>query len=185
MTNLIPFWLEHCINKGHLAYDLLAKHGVTYDYKTHGNLGGLHGAQKGKYFEADPDGDFFIAQGVWYDVPSWANVVEEPTLFDILFWHPARPKAWCLLRGETDLILGERAMFEAGVHKEPLTIHETPLDYIKDQCRGVVFLDKHSLHRLQTIETIKCSNKDIAIRIKAALIELYKPKFPKVIYAEG
>ena len=91
MANLIEFWLYQCAARRE-AYALLEQCQYYHDWIKYGDLGGIHARITGKYFEPDDDGDFFIAQAVWYDQPSARNYVEEPMLFDIIAWHPENPR---------------------------------------------------------------------------------------------
>jgi hypothetical protein len=154
--------------------------GYCHDWLKCGDLGGIHARPTGKYFEPDNDGDFFIAQAVWYDQPSAYNYVEEPALFDIIAWHPENPRQWYYLRGETGLILGEKAMFEAGTFGEPLQLHSSPLTWLRSGCKGSVLLDHHALNRLYGLQDVVCEDVAHGTRIEIGLALYHKRNSPRL-----
>ncbi|MCB1782974.1 MAG: hypothetical protein KDI13_03185 [Alphaproteobacteria bacterium] len=177
--NLISFWLHQC-NARTQAYDLLENYQYCHNWIAHGDLGGIYARITGRYFELDEDGDFFVAQAVWYDPPSLHNPVEEPLLIDVIAWHPQKPKQWYFYRGEPGLILGERALFDARIFQESLTLHSTPFNWLRAGCKGCVLLDQHGLNHLYGLKDVVCEDIAHGTRIEEGLSLYYLKNMPRL-----
>jgi len=181
-NDLIKFWLNQC-NKRDKANALLKKYQYHHDWIKQGELGGLHARVNNKYFEPDENGKFYIAQAIWHDTPSARNYVEKPLLFDIIAWHPDNPRKWYSYCGETGLYLGEKAHFEASIHKEPLTLHSTPLAWLRSGCKGCALLDHHGLNRLYGLQEVICEDVAHGTRVEQGLSLYYKRNMPRISVA--
>lgn len=174
----ISFWLNHC--QSDHAYSLLAQYGYKHDWIKHGDIGGITARISGRFFEWDKDGDFYIAQPIWRDIPSGKNLVTEPILYDVIAWTPSNPAQWYFLRGEHNLILGEKAMHRASICNEPIQLHATPFAWLKAGCRGSVLLDCHGLDRLYGLSEVVCESVDQGKRIKKGLSMYYLKNMPRL-----
>lgn len=177
INDIISFWLYQC-NERDAAYDLLTSYQYSHKWTQYGDLGGIYAKPSGKYFEPDDNGDLFIAQAIWYDIPCILNYVEEPLLFDVIAWKPEAPRQWYFYRGESGLILGEKAIFEASIHKKPLILHSTPFAWLRSGCKGCVLLDCHGLNRLYGLKNVICEDVAHGTRIEQGLSLYYRKNMP-------
>ena len=175
---MIEFWLRRHQSKE--AYALLKEHDYEHDWIKHGDLSGFSVRVSGKFFEPDEDGDFMIVQAVWDDPPSPSNWVENPILQDIICWHPEKPQQWYFLRGEAGVILGEKALFESSLFREPLTLHSTPFDWLKSGCEGSALLDHHGLNKLYGLKGVICEDIEHGTRIEKGLSMYYRTHMPQI-----
>ncbi len=67
----------------------------------------------------------------------------EPT--DLVAFLPDNPAKWWRRLGY-DALIDERAAFDASWGEEPITVHSTPLDWLRAGCTGCVVLDPSQLH---------------------------------------
>lgn len=176
--NNISYWLKHCHDAE--PYVLLEQFQYKHDWLALGDLGGMRARISGKFFEWDSDGDFYVMQGVWRDIPAPLNPVDEPILYDVICWHPDRPQRWHFLRGECGLILGERAVHRANICNEALQLYRTPFDWLKAGCNGAVLLDKYGLNRLYGLPELICENVEHGKSIEVALHSYYLSNIPRL-----
>ena len=71
---------------------------------------------------------------------SFENPVEAP-LADLLAFRLDDPGRWWLRRGTPDLVLGKDQLADALATGAPIHLHETPLDWLRAECRGACLLD--------------------------------------------
>ena len=180
--DLISFWLYQCCFRAE-AYSLLNLFQYSHEWIKYGDLGGVYAVPTGKFFEPHEHGSFFVAQAVWYDMPSAHNEIEEPLLFDIIAWHPEKPRQWYFLRGEAGLILGEKAMFQAAILHEPLLLHSSPLAWLRSGCKGCVLLDYHGLGRLYGLKNLICEDAAHGARIEQGMTRYHKRNFPRLSFS--
>lgn len=176
---LTSFWLNQC-NESGKAYKLLESYQYHHKWTKYGDLGGIHARISGKYFEHDENGVFYIAQAVWYDTPCMLNYVESPCLQDIIAWHPDNPSKWYFYRGETGLILGEKAYFESGVFHTPLPIKATPFSWLKSGCQGITLLDHHGLNKLYGLKEVVCEDMAHGLRLEKGLNIYFRRSIPSI-----
>lgn len=179
MNNNITFWLEHCVCGSSQAYEILTQAGYTHDWMKQGDLGGIKARIDGRFFEPDPDGEFWIGQPVWVEQPTAYHYVENPILEDIIAWQPAQPDIWYFHRGETGLILGEENLVYAQLAGEKAVLHRTPLDWLKAGRTGCVILDQHGLHRLLDVTEIVCADVKHGMEVKEKLNRYCLRQMPK------
>ncbi len=81
-------------------------------------------------------------------LPVWAGPappiycgVENPVLIDMIAWRPDDPARWWYRQGEVDLVLGDAHLVDAHTEGWPISLHRTPLDWLRAGCRGTVLLD--------------------------------------------
>lgn len=74
-----------------------------------------------------PEKEIFL--GAWY-----------PTPCDLIAFKPGAPRAFWPLSGSA-WMLGYDNLEEANFFERPLTVHETPLDWLRDGCEGIVMLN--------------------------------------------
>lgn len=129
-------------------------------------MGGCNARVEGKFFDPDPDGEFYIVQGVWRDIPSLDNPLSEDELilFDLIAWHPKEPRQWYFLRGEAGRTLGERAMSDALLIDRPLQLHRTPFAWLQSGCTYMEISDKLCIEQ----DTIKKHMQNIFRKLKAS-----------------
>ncbi len=175
----IVFWLNYCISYSPQVYKALAQAGYHHDWIRHGDLGGIRAQIDGRFFEPDPDGEFWIAQPVWVEQPTGFHYVENPILEDLIAWQPAQPDIWYFLRGETGLILGEENLVFAQLAGEKAVLHRTPLDWLKAGRKGAVLLDEHGLHRLLDVAEIVCADVKHGTEVKEKLNRHCLRQMPK------
>lgn len=61
-------------------------------------------------------------------------------IHDLIAWRPDAPDQWRAWRG-AGALLNPDAVHRAAYLDEILIVHATPLDWLRDRCRGVVVLD--------------------------------------------
>jgi len=179
-SDLVKFWLNECCPLQLKSCNLLASYQYCHNWLKYGDIGGIHAKVSGKFFTLDDGGEFYIAQAVWYDQPTAHNYVDAPCLFDIIAWQPDAPRQWYFLRGEAGLILNEKALFEAGLWKEPLTLRSTPFAWLRAGCVGSVLLDHHGLNRLYGLSEIVCEDLAHGNRVEAGLSHYYRKNMPRL-----
>lgn len=179
MSSNISFWIQNCVYDAQQAYEVLAEVGYTYDWLTYGDLGGITARIDGRFFEPDPDGEFWVAQPVWVEQPTAFHYVEDPILEDIIVWKPMQPYIWHFLRGETGLILGEQNLIFAQLAGEKAVLHRTPLDWLKAGCAGSVLLDEYGLYRLLDVTEIVCADVKHGMEVKEKLNRYCLRQMPK------
>ncbi len=179
---LLSFFVSKCFETDR-AEALLEEYGYRHEPFRLGYVGGGNVRISERYFEPDPEGNFMIVQGVWHDIPSMDNPLEEDELllFDLIAWHPDKPRKCYFLRGEPGLILGEKAMSNALLVDKPLQLHRTPLGWLQSGCAGSVLLDTHSIGRLSGLQgEVICEDIEHAERIERGLGLYHKTNMPRL-----
>jgi hypothetical protein len=89
----------------------------------------------------EPTGTPAFILPVWTGpAPSIYSGVENPVLIDMIAWRPDDPARWWYRTGEGDA-LGIDNLDLAHVEGWPISLHKTPLDWLRAGCRGAVLLD--------------------------------------------
>ena len=97
-----------------------------------------------------------------------------PEVIDLCAWFPSNPNKWWMRTGcgpVLDLDAVERAAF----FDKPLTIHRTPLDYLRSGCVGTVIL-RDSAFWLSSVQRIIAPDSETANR----LAESFKSETPQI-----
>lgn len=71
---------------------------------------------------------------------SWSYAPCELEPVDLVAWQPGRSDGWYLRKGDA-VMLGEASIDRVMTVEEPLTLHQTPLDWIQAGLDGAVILD--------------------------------------------
>lgn len=113
----------------------LLRHGVAdADVRQHCGLAQIDPDTAGRFYQP------FVGGVPAIVVP----VLDAEELVDILAFDPRRPHRWWLRTGATkflggdelaDLLLGPR------LFTDPICVHRTPLNWLRNSCRGVVILN--------------------------------------------
>lgn len=94
--------------------------------------------------ETTPDGFYQpCPHGRWAVlIPcGWTDYLGQWTAIDDLVgFHPDDPSRWWRRLGAVDL-LGEEQVQDALDRRQPLRLHATPLDWLRNGCQGAVVLD--------------------------------------------
>ena len=121
---------------------LLDRHGVTRE-AVH-RAGGLAIARistAGRLWMPEPTGTPAFILPVWDGpAPSIYTSVENPVLIDMIAWRPDGPATWWYRTGE-GAVLGADNLDLAHVEGWPISLHRTPLDWLRAGCCGAVLLD--------------------------------------------
>ena len=121
---------------------LLEQQGVTRE-ATH-RAGGLAVARidtTGRLWSPEPTGTPSFILPVWNGAaPSIYCGVENPVLIDMIAWRPDDPACWWYRTREGDA-LGIDNLDLAHVEGWPISLHQTPLDWLRADCRGACLLD--------------------------------------------
>src|SRR5215475_141995 len=110
----------------------------------------------GETYEPDPDG------GAAYLIPVRADsrltpeaadppeAVRSGAIIDLLAFHPAHPYRWALRRDSAEWL---GAIPPQYLEPEPVEVWQSPLDWLRAGCRGIVILsrDAASAHRICTL----------------------------------
>ncbi len=122
---------------------LLAELGVTRE--TRHRAGGLAVARistVGRLWTPEPNGTPAFVLPVWDGpAPSIYCGVENPVLIDMIAWRPDDPARWWYRQGAVDAVLGAGHLDLAHVEGWPISLHQTPLDWLRADCRGACLLD--------------------------------------------
>jgi hypothetical protein len=147
--------------------------------------GGVHEARagfSGRFWQSEPEGEPVVVVPV-YDgpVPNPWQEVEEPILLDLLAFDPRRPTRWWLRRAEHGLVLGEgnlRASLYMQTECPAPVVHETPLEWLREGCRGICPLDKAGVDRLRDLPRLAVADEGLAARLEAAILR--EPRIPEI-----
>ncbi len=163
------------------AQALLQDYGCLFNPWETGYQGGATIRVEGGFFQPDEAGVFHIITPIYVGpTPTLREPVQNPVIADLVAWHPSKPGRWHFLRGEAELILGERAMFEAVMFGEPLQLNRTPFAWLQAGCKGSVLLDHHGLNRLYGLPEIICENVEHGERIEHGLNLYYRKNMPSI-----
>ncbi len=140
--DLIRDWLA-LPDIGHGDHRLLEQHGVTREaIQRAGGLAVARIGTVGRLWVPEPTGTPAFILPVWAGVaPSIYQVVENPVLIDMIAWRPDDPASWWYRQGEVDVDLGAGHLDLAHVEGWPISLHRTPLGWLRAGCRGAVLLD--------------------------------------------
>ncbi len=95
----------------------------------------------GRLWMPEPTGTPSFIQPVWDGpAPSIYCGVENPVLIDMIAWRPDDPPCWWYRTGDSHA-LGADHLDLAHVEGWPISLHRTPLDWLRAGCRGAVLLD--------------------------------------------
>ena len=121
---------------------LLGQQGVTHE-AIH-RAGGLAVARirtTGRLWVSEPAGMPAFILPVWDGpAPSIYSGVENPVLIDMIAWRPDDPARWWYRTGE-GAVLGVDHLDLAHTEAWPISLHRTPLDWLRAGCRGAILLD--------------------------------------------
>ena len=121
---------------------LLAQNGVTRE-AAH-RAGGLAVARidtGGRLWAPEPTGKpAFILPVPNGAAPSIYCGVEIPMLIDLIAWRPDDPTIWWHRLGDVEGVLGADHLDLAHTAGRPISLHGTPLDWLRADCRGACLL---------------------------------------------
>lgn len=96
----------------------------------------------GRLFTPDPVGKPMFMMRVFDGEPvSFENPDDGVRLADLLAFRLDDPSSWWLRRGSPDLVLGKGQLAEALSTGAPICLHETPLAWLRAECRVACLLD--------------------------------------------
>ncbi|MEE9250364.1 MAG: hypothetical protein V3U93_04480 [Alphaproteobacteria bacterium] len=122
---------------------LLGRRGVTRE-AVHwaGGLAIARIGTTGRLWMPSPTGAPAFILPVWAGpAPSIYSGVENPVLIDMIAWRPDDLARWWYRLGEVEVDLGADHLDLAHVEGWPISLHRTPLDWLRADCRGAVLLD--------------------------------------------
>ncbi len=121
----------------------LAAAGVTFEAMLRaGDLGVARIATTGRLYMPAPDGFPVLIMAIWSPAPpSIYCAVEDPEILDLIALRTDDPGRWWYRMGEPGLILGEDHYLDAIGTSAQLKAFESPLDWLRGDCNGSVFLD--------------------------------------------
>ena len=122
---------------------LLEQQGVTREaIHRAGGLAVARISTVGRLWTPSPTGRPAFVLPVWDGpAPSIYCGVEDPLLADLIVWRPDAPARWWYRLGEIDVDLGAENLDLAHTEGWPISLHLTPLDWLRADCRGTVLLD--------------------------------------------
>ncbi len=107
-----------------------------------GYLGVERIATEGRIYTLSPTGFPAVILAVWYPAaPSIYTAVETPEILDLIAFRPDQPETWWRRIGEPGLVLGSDNLDAAHTEGWPISLHRTPLDWLRGDCRGACLLD--------------------------------------------
>ncbi len=121
----------------------LAAAGVTFESMLRaGDLGVARIATTGRLYMPAPNGFPVLIMAAWSPAPpSIYTAVENPVIMDLLALRLDQPETWWWRIGESGLVLGSDNLDLAHVEGRPISLHRTPLDWLRAGCRGACLLD--------------------------------------------
>ena len=121
---------------------LLGRHGVTREaLHRAGGVAVARISTTGRLWMPEPTGTPAFILPVWAGpAPSIYYGVENPVLIDMIAWRPDDPARWWYRTGE-GAVLGIDNLDLAHTEGWPISLHRTPLEWLKTGCRGAVLLD--------------------------------------------
>ncbi len=120
---------------------LLKQHGVTREaIHRAGSVAVARISTTGRLWMPEPTGTPAFILPVWAGpAPSIYYGVENPVLIDMIAWRPNDPSQWWYRTGEGGA-LGIDNLDLAHTEGWPISLHRTPLDWLRASCRGAVLL---------------------------------------------
>ena len=121
----------------------LADAGITFQAMlSAGDLGVERIATTGRLYVPSPDGFVVVVMAAWSPAaPSIYCAVENPVILDLLALRLDQPETWWRRVGEPGLVLGSDNLDAAHTEGWPISLHRTPLDWLRAGCRGACLLD--------------------------------------------
>lgn len=107
-------------------------------------------------------------------------VVMDGELIDLVAFRSSNPADW-MLRTGLGWSLGMDRGLEPYTWGTPPTLHETPLDWLRADCQGLVILDWSApeIHSLKGLEEIVCATPGLAATLTR---HLTRPQYlPKIV----
>ncbi len=107
-----------------------------------GDLGVARIATTGRLYTPSPTGFPVVILAIWSPAPpSIYTAVENPVIIDLIALRLDQPETWWWRIGEPGLVLGSDNLDLAHVEGRPISLHRTPLDWLRAGCRGACLLD--------------------------------------------
>ncbi len=121
----------------------LAGAGITFQAMLRaGDLGVQRITTTGRLYMPAPNGFPVLIVAAWSPAPpSIYQAVEGPEILDLIAFRPDQPETWWRRIGEPGLVLGSDNVDLAHVEGWPISLHQTPLDWLRADCRGACLLD--------------------------------------------
>ena len=122
---------------------LLGQHDVTREaIHRAGGLAVARISTVGRLWMPEPTGTPAFILPIWDGpAPSIYSGAENPVLIDMIAWRPDDPARWWYRQGEVDVVLGIDNLDLAHTEGWPISLHRTPLDWLRAGCCGAVLLD--------------------------------------------
>ncbi len=122
---------------------LLGRHGVTRE-AIH-RAGGLAVGRidtGGRLWAPEPTGTPAFILPAWDgSAPSIYCGVEDPMLIDMIAWWPDDARRWWYRQDDFDAALGGDHLDLAHTAGRPVSLHQTPLQWLQADCRGACLLN--------------------------------------------
>ncbi len=121
----------------------MADAGITFQAMLRaGDLGVERIDASGRLYMPSPTGFPAVILAIWSPAPpSIYCAVEDPKTLDLIALRTDDPGRWWYRMGEPGLILGEDHYLAAVTEGVPLKVFDSPLDWLRGDCNGSVFLD--------------------------------------------
>lgn len=144
----------HQFNPDHTAH--LFSLGVSFSTLQYCPLGYERIEVEGNRYIPSDDGQGAVIQPIfeWTSVGPYldeeGHLLPEPpapelTLPDLMAWHTSDPLRWWTRRGEPALMLGGDELEDAAKSESPLKVYRDPLNWLRNDCRGVVLIAREGL----------------------------------------
>jgi len=149
-----------------LSADWLSRHGIDSEVHYRAGaaiVGACRASMGGAHWFQSPETPVLVAP------LSYSVETGELDPIDLLAWPLGKPSA--LMRRTFDgSAIGEQEISRAAFFGSPLTLHETPADWVAANGTGAVLLDWNCLPlELMEVKTFHCPNQKYASRLKRAL----------------
>ncbi len=96
----------------------------------------------GRLWAPEPAGTPAFVLPTWDGpAPSIYQAVESPRLIDLIAWRPDDPTQWWCRLGDVDVVLGADLLDLAHTAGRPISLHQTPLQWLQADCRGACMLN--------------------------------------------
>jgi hypothetical protein len=175
MTDLKSELVAATLSTNELHWQLLRGLGVPFLTAANRRVRGqaAWGVAKAK---AGEDGLFLIGEGVPHLL---LPVIMDGELIDLVAFRSGNPNDW-LLRTGLGWALGMDRGLEPYTWDDAPTLVETPLDWLRAECRGICVLDwsASELHSLKGIARLGCASDGLASTLRRHLIR--DPNLPEI-----